>query len=214
MVKHMIGAIICLLSITSCSNNEQNVTQDINENFSDTTDPYNSINTINQKDSSDIIYTEATYWLEKLSKEFDNDNNHTQSNIAVDDISGKIYDFEQAAENVLLLNNNWGDSTSKQLKKLKLKLVGIQKKYFPIYRRIYANDIKEKLWENDISVHFEGKTIRFVGSIFVNNKNKKDVQETVELKLKNLRFKYVIYQWHEGSSGTRYTLDSKNDTDL
>lgn len=114
----------------------------------------------------------------------------------------------------MLLNNNWGDSTSKQLKKLKLKLVGIQKKYFPIYRRIYANDIKEKLWENDISVHFEGKTIRFVGSIFVNNKNKKDVQETVELKLKNLRFKYVIYQWYEGSSGTRYTLDSKNDTDL
>ena len=135
MVKHMIGAIICLLSITSCSNNEQNVTQDINENFSDTTDPYNSINTINQKDSSDIIYTEATYWLEKLSKEFDNDNNHTQSNIAVDDISGKIYDFEQAAENVLLLNNNWGDSTSKQLKKLKLKLIiywGEARYFFPI----------------------------------------------------------------------------------
>jgi hypothetical protein len=101
---------------------------------------------------------------------------------------------------------------------LKKKVIAFQIKELPVMRKMYAEEMRKVLWENDIDVSVEGKSstiLNLTGGSFVTNKNIKAVQETIANKLYNLRFKTVRYRWYKGSDEfTYYDLEPPADSDL
>lgn len=65
----------------------------------------------------------------------------------------------------------------------------------PKLRKRYIKTLGDKLWEDDIKVKGNGKTITFIGGVFAANRNIKDFEDKIEDTLKKLGFKRVIYKW-------------------
>ena len=107
---------------------------------------------------------------------------------------------------------------NKDLKKLrqqlKNKLINEQKRLYPKMRDAFAENCRNKLWEENIKVTHSGTTITFIGYIYADNKNIKESCEAIWDALYNLRFKRVIFKWYEGGEYTSYTIKSPNDTDI
>lgn len=103
---------------------------------------------------------------------------------------------------------------NKRSSEIRNHIINFQKKYFPIARKVYYENAKEKLWEKNIEVKLSGKNIKFIGYMFADNKTKKDTYKEIISELTNLRFKRVSFEWYDGSDTTYWDIDSKNDTEI
>lgn len=85
-------------------------------------------------------------------------------------------------------------------------------------RIVYKNNLKEKLWENNVDIILSGDDydkLIFVGGIFANNKNKKEFQATIEPIVKSLRFKFIEYKWYKyDTDGKIYELNTLKDNEI
>jgi len=102
--------------------------------------------------------------------------------------------------------------------RLKAKVAPIFRKEFPKLRKDYAEVLAKKLWENNITVTYNGtgnRYINFTGGLFADNKNKKDFQVQAYEALKTFRFNQSRYRWYKGESEyTYYTIFEGKDSDL
>lgn len=130
------------------------------------------------------------------------------------DIKEVTDQFDNALSLINKNDKDKPDSIRTLLAKLEATLKKTQQKEFPLLRKAYIKITDEKLWENNINVSGSGSTITFIGGIFANNKNIKDIQEGVSDQLHLLRFKKSIYRWYDGADGTQYTMESKKDSEL
>ena len=112
-------------------------------------------------------------------------------------------------ENAILIG---GDSDIKE--KSKRALSNFQKINFPLARKMYYNNAKEKLWEKNIEVKLSGRDITFIGYMFADNGTIKATYEEVRQELEDLRFKTVGFRWYEGGDGAYWKLNVKNDGDI
>ena len=103
-------------------------------------------------------------------------------------------------------------------KSIEQNLKSLQLREFPKIRANYAKILKNKLWEEDITVQNFGSrktTIQFTGGIFAANRNKKDFQNTLSQAFMDFRFKRVNYKWYEYDDGyTYYTISSDKDSKI
>ena len=112
-------------------------------------------------------------------------------------------------ENAILMG---GDSDIKE--KTKKSLSSFQKINFPLARKMYYNNAKEKLWEKNIEVKLSGRDITFEGYMFADNGTIKATYEEIRKELEDLRFKTVGFRWYEGGDRTYWKLNVKNDVEI
>lgn len=112
-------------------------------------------------------------------------------------------------QNAILLSE---DSDLKE--RSKKSLHNFQKINFPLARKIYYNNAKEKLWEKNIEVKLNGRDITFEGYMFADNGTIKATYEEIRKELEDLRFKTVGFRWYEGGDRTYWKLNVKNDGDI
>jgi hypothetical protein len=96
----------------------------------------------------------------------------------------------------------------------KAALADMQAKVFPMLRDKYGPAAREKLWIANGSARTFGsgyRTVEFVASAFVLNRNIAEIQEKAFPLLMKLRFTSAIYRWAEGQSGTQYKLTPPSD---
>lgn len=98
--------------------------------------------------------------------------------------------------------------------KLRKALSAFQKKHFPLARKMYYNNAKEKLWEKNIEVKLSGRDITFEGYMFADNGTIKATYEEIRKELEDLRFKTVGFRWYEGGDRTYWKLNVKNDGEI
>lgn len=98
--------------------------------------------------------------------------------------------------------------------KLQRALSAFQKRHFPLARKMYYNNAKEKLWEKNIEVKLSGRDITFEGYMFADNGTIKATYEEIRKELENLRFKTVGFRWYEGGDRTYWKLNVKNDGEI
>lgn len=98
--------------------------------------------------------------------------------------------------------------------KAKKSLSRFQKINFPLARKLYYNNAKEKLWEKNIEVKLIGRDITFEGYMFADNGTIKLTYEEIRKELEDLRFKTVGFRWYEGGDRTYWKLNVKNDGDI
>ncbi len=106
------------------------------------------------------------------------------------------------------------DKDSDIKEKSKRSLSSFQKINFPLARKMYYNNAKEKLWEKNIEVKLSGRDITFVGYMFADNATIKATYEEVRQELEDLRFKTVGFRWYEDGDRTYWKLSVKNDGDI
>jgi len=114
--------------------------------------------------------------------------------------------------------NSDNKTIRKQGKNIEYHLKRLQIKEFPRIRANYGKILKNKLWEQDITVSVFGKrktTLQFTGGTFAANKNKQDFQSTLSKTFNDFRFKRVNYKWYKyDDTYTYYTLDSDKDSKI
>ncbi|MDO8336192.1 MAG: hypothetical protein Q7T74_05445, partial [Candidatus Saccharibacteria bacterium] len=123
---------------------------------------------------------------------------------------GSIQELQENVSNAL------GDpERSKQAKVWKTSLQSLQQKHYPKLRKMWADEMRSKLWKNDIEVNLRGTTLEFVGGTFAANANIDDMQKEISSLLTQFRFKRVNYKWYSGADEYQYyKIDSPNDTEL
>ncbi len=103
-------------------------------------------------------------------------------------------------------------------KKLKAKVIALQKSEFPKMRKYYADLLKDNFWKFNIKVTPKGNgynTLEFQGGRFADNANKEDFQGSLSAELYDLRFKRIIYKWYEyDDEYTYYSLKTGQDSEL
>lgn len=98
--------------------------------------------------------------------------------------------------------------------KLQKALLAFQKRHFPLARKMYYNNAKEKLWEKNIEVKLSGRDITFEGYMFADNGTIKATYSEIRQELEDLRFKTVGFRWYEGGDRTYWKLNVKNDGEI
>lgn len=104
------------------------------------------------------------------------------------------------------------DTLREQLAKYKLKLIKTQKTVYPKLRKAFAEDAKDRLWEQNIDVQFYGKQLTLVGGIYASNKNIQESYQALSEALYELRFKKISFKWYEYDNGYYYTVESPIDS--
>lgn len=100
-------------------------------------------------------------------------------------------------------------------KKLKRDLISLQVKIFPKYRKLYAAEVKQKLWEQNIDVSAQGKSITFTGGTFANNKNKQDFYDIIYTTLEKYRFSRMNLKWYKyDDEYTYWDLKTPKDSEI
>lgn len=98
---------------------------------------------------------------------------------------------------------------SDQLQKL---AENFQAKEFPEKRVAYAEELGDKLWEDDYEIKISGTAKDILTVIhwsFANNRVKKDFHNLLREKFYELRFSQIRYRWYDGSSEyTYYNLET------
>lgn len=112
-------------------------------------------------------------------------------------------------ENAILMGE---DSDIKE--KTRKSLSSFQKINFPLARKMYYNNAKEKLWEKNIEVKLSGRDITFEGYMFADNGTIKATYKEIRKELEDLRFKTVGFRWYEGGDRTYWKLNVKNDGEI
>lgn len=151
----------------------------------------------------------------KKNNNIDNENNIIQETI----------DYCKAQTSINTLNDaivflskvdylNERVNKHNDISKLKSVVRNYQKKYFPLARKAYVDNAKEKLWKKNIYVKLNGKNIIFTGYMFADNGTIDATYNEIRSELVKFRFKRVSFKWHDESNATYYDLDTKNDDDL
>lgn len=98
---------------------------------------------------------------------------------------------------------------------LSAKLSRMQVREFPILRKAWADLVKEKVWEHDVTVKTFGTghtTLDLTGYYFVTNGNIKVIQESIAEMLQLLRFDQVNYRWYASEDTyTYFKIESLSD---
>lgn len=131
--------------------------------------------------------------------------------IKINSIAGIILFQDQIKKGKKLLSE-CDDKVTRD--KLQRSLLAFQKKHFPLARKMYYNNAKEKLWEKNIEVKLSRRDITFIGYMFADNGTIKATYEEVRQELEDLRFKTVGFRWYEGGDGAYWKLNVKNDGDI
>jgi len=87
----------------------------------------------------------------------------------------------------------------------------ILKQVLPSYRKSFAKNLANVLWEKDVYVTCSGSNsdiLNITGGIFASNENIKDCQIIVQSDASHFKFKQVRYRWYRGEDEyTSYTLN-------
>ncbi len=115
-----------------------------------------------------------------------------------------------------ITNND--EEIKKLANQLKKEVSKLQTKEFPIMRKNYGKLADDLLWEHNIDTKTLGSdyaTLELIGGIFANNKNIKDMHNTLFEMLQLLRFDKVIYKWYEYDKDyTTFKIDSLRDNEV
>lgn len=110
------------------------------------------------------------------------------------------------------------DENKKLASAIRKKVTAIQVAEFPKLRKGYVDIVANKLWEENITVTVQGNgnnIINLTGGLFANNKNIKQMQETIKEVVKMFRFKQIRYRWFKGADEyTYYDLEVPKDNEL
>lgn len=164
--------------------------------------------------------TKSEYILKKTITEIDKDllscDLFMTQKIENIDIAASIEsDFSKLRNKVLEYSTDTNTQIISKIKNLKSKLSKAQSICYPKMRISYSNNLKNKLWSEDIDVKSNGKTITFTGGIFAANKNKEDMYQTILPMLEAYRFKRVIFKWYEyDDKYTYWDIESKEDKNI
>ena len=106
-----------------------------------------------------------------------------------------------------------GNKTIDRLSKLiKSKGNATLSSVLPAYRKSFAKNLANGLWERDIYVTSSGPgstILNMTGGIFASNANIKTFQETLEGDAKHYKFTQVRYRWYKDASEYTYYDISK-----
>lgn len=154
-----------------------------------------------------FMATEEAYFKTNRGADADLYKIHTMLNL----FSSMAEEIGRAYEKKAQLS----DADLAYVKKIEQRLSGLQQRTLPALRLAFRKQAGSVLWEQDISVSVSGggnTTIVFVGSLFAANANIQQVQDQLQDKLAQLRFKRTRYQWYRGSEGWSYQLDTPPDS--
>jgi len=234
----LITVFAIIIFFISCSSDYENGINELNNKNYEQALVYlkrvkNSDSTYN-KAQSKIAEIDSLITITKEEKQKEEINNLkeqlTKEIEGISNFDGKIYRNEISVIQVeAMLFTTWAklitDNESnkdpeivKLTKTLKTKLVNLQKIEYPKMRKNYGDVVSKKLWENNITVNAKGigyTTLEFIGGIFANNKNKQEMQNSLNEILTQLRFKRVNYKWFKNDDEyTYYTMETKKDSEL
>lgn len=124
-------------------------------------------------------------------------------------------DFSNLRNKIIEYSVDTNAQVISKTKNLKSKLSKVQSICYPKMRIAYSNNLKNKLWSEDIDVKSNGKVITFTGGIFAANKNKEDMYNTILPMLEAYRFKRVNFKWYEyDDKYTYWDIESKEDKNI
>lgn len=132
-------------------------------------------------------------------------------NLEYEGISGYLETIDNAALACRDYKENDNIRVKEQLKKLSSKLKSTQIAVFPRLRKLFAEESKKRLWEENIEVSHSGRTISFTGYVYASNKNIKESYEAISVLLYNLRFSRINFRWSEYDGFTYYNINSPAD---
>jgi hypothetical protein len=102
----------------------------------------------------------------------------------------------------------------KKIQTIELSISKTQVKAYPVCRKAWAEEVRNKLWEHDIKVSYSGTAITLTGAYFASNANIKSTYEALSQKLYNLRFKRISFKWYEYDNAQYYTINSPKDNEV
>ena len=170
------------------------------------------------KSSPKFLRKEKITKLENELKTFDTPFDNSQYRGSLGLLKNELKLFNNWSK---LIEENEGDTSEvveKLIKKLKSKVISLQKKEFPLMRKEFCVVVNRISWKDDIEIKCQGSkntTIRFIGSFFSLNRNISLTQENYQLPLRHFRFKKSEYKWVEyDDSYTYYTINSLKDGEI
>jgi hypothetical protein len=95
---------------------------------------------------------------------------------------------------------------------LKNKISQIQVKVYPKLRKAFFDEMKRKMWAEDINVKMSGRNITLIGAIYASNRNIQSSFEALDVTVTRLRFSRVYFKWYDGDGGHYYTLNTPADS--
>ncbi len=98
--------------------------------------------------------------------------------------------------------------------KLRRTMVQKQTAAFPAMRAGYGRIKDAAVWENDMDISVQGRTIRFTAGMFAANRNIASVQKAAQEVLYQLRFRNSRYEWYRGSDWQGYTMETPGDAEV
>lgn len=98
--------------------------------------------------------------------------------------------------------------------KARKALSAFQKLNFPLARKLYYQNAKDRLWEKDINVSLSGKNITFTGYMFVKNKIIEDTYLEIKEEVMRLRFNSVGFMAFDGDDKTYWELNPPKDSEI
>jgi len=168
----------------------------------------------NQQKNSNVLTNETTSVITHNSQIIDTDSivknliDSVNSNIknysiySLDDMDAFLDKIQEYNSDLSNYSNNKGYNT------LKKSVISFQTKYFPIARKVFYEQSKATLWEQNIDVSMSGRTITFTGYMFADNGTIKTTYNKLEKTLLKLRFLKVGFS--SGFGTTYFTLSDKN----
>ncbi len=110
------------------------------------------------------------------------------------------------------------EAVAADLKTLREKLIQLQKKTFPIFRKAYAKQASMLGWESNLEVFTSGKndeSLTLVAATFASNANIAKIHDIMRDMATQLRFKRINYKWFSRASEWQYMdLKTPNDDEL
>lgn len=147
-------------------------------------------------------------WTSRLMKILQNHNEYLDSILpraketkSLSMLKGYVSDATRFSDKVIDDSLYMDVYSTKEVQDLMESNSAKAKKVLPqlqkILRENYVEEIKDKLWEENIYVETSngGTTITFIGGIFASNKNIKKWQEESGETLAEMGFKQVRYKW-------------------
>jgi hypothetical protein len=210
---------IAILLITSfsfaCNNDKPKATPVIDKIEASSNKDFTNANTINEELFKNVkIKLSVINDILKAGKNSITINADNVSSLS--SIQQVVVQFKDARKLIFEQKETTPDSTKKLIAELKNTLVNAQQKEFPKLRAKFIKYKAEQMWENNIYVTGNGKSILITGAIFASNATIKEANEKIVDILTDLRFKTVCYGWYKGQSDVQcFTLSSSaNDADI
>ncbi len=203
-----IGVIILFISIVKMCNSYAEI--DERQEFLKNTPvdiPSKTDNVVEVQETDSMKISNAIETLNSLSS--------YSGNLTIEGMNSNLDALNSTIKTYKLYNASKKSEIVRLTNKLKIKIIKTQVKLFPKYRKAYANEIKNKLWENNIKVSIQNKTLTLTGGTFASNKNKKDAFDVMHPIIKRYRFKRINFKWYEyDDEYTYWTIDSQSDNEI